>query len=174
MPNEDPSNATPEPPEDDIVEAVLIDDTNSNSVFRSRSVNVGEAAIKDAELVYSRSQEQNNEQSASHQDFFQLEQVQLPNYAAIGGAVTSVFLGSWSIIAGLLTPWSILFALIGGFFGTWGLFSPRRKLAVIGLCLSAVGVFWNVVRPVSFVFDQLEKIGTEEVNPFGEELNDGF
>lgn len=68
----------------------------------------------------------------------------IPNVAAIGGAVASCMLGTLSIIGVLISPLSIINGILGVLFGMWGLYSPRKRLAFIGICLGITGVILNI------------------------------
>ncbi len=61
----------------------------------------------------------------------------MENFAAVGGSVAAVIIGSWGLLALTFTSWSFFNGLIGLPLGIWGLASANRKLAVlgIGLCL---------------------------------------
>lgn len=61
----------------------------------------------------------------------------MENFAAVGGSVAAVIVGSWGLLALTFTSWSFFNGLIGLPLGIWGLASANRKLAVlgIGLCL---------------------------------------
>ncbi len=69
---------------------------------------------------------------------------EIPNVAAIGGAMASVFLGILSIVGALLTPWSLVNAGMGIAFGLWGFASPRKGLAMAGILASLLGIAWNL------------------------------
>jgi len=62
------------------------------------------------------------------------------NIAAEGGAYAALLLG----LFGLLLSWSLFYgalvALVGLFAGIWGIYSPRRNLALVGMLLCAIGM----------------------------------
>jgi len=62
------------------------------------------------------------------------------NIAAEGGAYAALLLG----LFGLLLSWSLFYgalvALVGLLAGIWGIYSPRRNVALIGMLLCAVGM----------------------------------
>lgn len=58
------------------------------------------------------------------------------NIAANGGAIGAVILGAWAIVGGLVTPFSLINAGLAVLLGIWGLWSPRRKLAITGIVLA--------------------------------------
>ncbi len=62
------------------------------------------------------------------------------NIAAEGGAYAALVLG----LFGLLLSWSLFYgalvALVGLLAGIWGIYSPRRNVALIGMLLCAVAM----------------------------------
>jgi hypothetical protein len=62
------------------------------------------------------------------------------NIAAEGGAYAALLLG----LFGLLLSWSLFYgalvALVGLLAGIWGIYSPRRNLALVGMLLCAIGM----------------------------------
>jgi len=60
---------------------------------------------------------------------------------AMGGTVTSLVLGLFSAIFAALWPPAAIVAVLGLVMGIWGLSSPRRNLALVGmlLCCLAIG-----------------------------------
>jgi hypothetical protein len=66
-----------------------------------------------------------------------------PNIAALGGAYGALLLG---IFALLLAPFrweAAIVAFVGLLAGIWGIYSPRRGWAVIGMLLCAVAMGWG-------------------------------
>jgi hypothetical protein len=61
---------------------------------------------------------------------------------AMGGTVASLVLGVFAAALGTLWPPAALIAILGLAMGIWGLRSPRRNLALIGmlLCCLAIGI----------------------------------
>jgi hypothetical protein len=61
---------------------------------------------------------------------------------AMGGTVASLVLGVFAAVLGLVWPPAALIAVLGLAMGIWGLSSPRRNLALIGMliCCLAVGI----------------------------------
>lgn len=70
----------------------------------------------------------------------------IDNHAATGGAVGSVALGVWSIIAAFITPWSMINAVLGSFLAIWGLQSPRTRTAITGLVICGIGGLLSVIN----------------------------
>jgi hypothetical protein len=64
------------------------------------------------------------------------------SYMAMGGTVGSLVLGALAAFFGLLWPPAALIAVIGLAMGIWGLSSPKRNLALVGmlLCCLAIGI----------------------------------
>ncbi len=65
------------------------------------------------------------------------------NMSAVGGAVGSLVLGIWSIIGAMLTPFSAINAFVALGLGLWGLNSRRSSLAMAGIVLALLGVFFS-------------------------------
>ena len=65
---------------------------------------------------------------------------ELRNLSAIGGAVGAVVLGVWSILCALITPFSAINAFLSLMLGAYGLSSPKRRLAMIGILLGIIGL----------------------------------
>jgi hypothetical protein len=73
---------------------------------------------------------------------------------AMGGTVTSLALGAFAIFLSLLWSPAAIIAVLGLVMGVWGLYSPRRNMALLGmlLCCLAIGIGtyrgaqWLVVR----------------------------
>lgn len=70
----------------------------------------------------------------------------LENIAAKGGAVGSFVLGVLAVIGSFVTSYSIINAVLGLLLGLWGLSSRSRRLAVIGLALSMLGMIFSAVQ----------------------------
>lgn len=73
---------------------------------------------------------------------------ELKAQAAVGGAVASVFLGSWSILFAMFTSTAALNGILGLAFAAYGIRSKARRLAIAGLVLSAAGAALAVARPL--------------------------
>jgi hypothetical protein len=61
---------------------------------------------------------------------------------AMGGTVASLVLGVFAALLGMLWPPAALIAILGLAMGIWGLSSPRRNLALVGMliCCLAIGI----------------------------------
>lgn len=75
----------------------------------------------------------------------------LGHYSAIGGAVASLALGTWSIVSSWLTPLGIINSILGIGFGIWGLKSPRRRIALTGIVLSSIGFCLGVAHAAGWL-----------------------
>ena len=76
--------------------------------------------------------------------------VALENIKAKGGAVGAVVLGLFAVVGSFLTGWSAINAAIGLCMGLWGLTSPKRTLALIGVALCVVGALLCIVDVSEF------------------------
>jgi hypothetical protein len=67
---------------------------------------------------------------------------QRPNIVAVGGAVGSISLGLFALVLSPFRAEAAIVALIGMAMGIWGLYSPRRAWALVGLliCCLAIGL----------------------------------
>lgn len=64
----------------------------------------------------------------------------LPDHAAIGGAYAAMALGVFSIVVSLLHYSGGLIAVLAIAMGIWGLRSPRRNMALLGMLLAALAM----------------------------------
>ncbi len=60
--------------------------------------------------------------------------------ASVGGAVGSIVLGTLAIFGALISSLAIINAVLGFILAVWGMSSPRKKLAGIGMGLCALGL----------------------------------
>lgn len=65
----------------------------------------------------------------------------MDNVAAVGGAVSALVLGIWSIFGSFITPLSFINAVLGLLLGSWGLSSRKRRMARVGIFLCMAGIF---------------------------------
>jgi len=87
--------------------------------------------------------------------------LELKNIKAKGGAVGAVVLGLLAIFGSFLTAWSAVNAVIGFLMGMWGLSSPKRKLAMIGVALCTLGAIFSLVD-VSQIWAWADSSGESE------------
>ena len=90
--------------------------------------------------------------------------------ASVGGAVGSVVLGSLAIVGALVSPLAAINAVLGFILAVWGMSSPRKKLAGIGMGLCALGLIVpiclaalstdSVPKPELFVNDDADVSGS--------------
>lgn len=78
--------------------------------------------------------------NAAQKAFSPVGPIQFQNVAAKGGAVAAVTLGLLTIFGAFITQWSIFNAAIGLALGVWGLSSPLKRTAWIGLTLCLAGL----------------------------------
>ena len=70
---------------------------------------------------------------------------------AMGGTVTSLVLGVFAAVMAFVWPLAALIAVLGLIMGIWGLQSPKRNLALVGmlLCCLSIGVgTYSAVRRI--------------------------
>jgi hypothetical protein len=80
---------------------------------------------------------------------------------AMGGTVASLVLGIFAAAVAFVWPLAALIAILGLIMGIWGLQSPKRNLALIGmlLCCLSIGVgTYSAVRRVYLSFKQSQPI----------------
>lgn len=75
------------------------------------------------------------------------------NASAAAGAFAALALGVISLLASLVTVGSIITAGIGIVMGIWGLYSPRRLAAVIGILLCCLGMLGGGYQGFAFVYE---------------------
>jgi hypothetical protein len=78
--------------------------------------------------------------------YISAESKMLDNIASKGGAVGGFVLGLLAVAGSFITSYSIINGVIGLLLGIWGLKSNHRRLAVIGIVLSMVGVILSSVQ----------------------------
>ncbi len=85
---------------------------------------------------------------------------------AMGGTVTSLVLGVSGAVLALFWPPAAIIAIIGLGMGIWGLSSPRRNLALVGMliCCLAIGIgAFGIARQVSVAIQKNRAIPMDEV-----------
>ena len=66
-----------------------------------------------------------------------------PNIAALGGAYGALLLGIFALVLAPFRWEAAIVAFVGLLAGIWGIYSPRRGWAVIGMLLCAVAMGWG-------------------------------
>ena len=87
--------------------------------------------------------------------------VSFQNLAAVGGAVGALLLGIWSIFGATISPYASINAMVGILMGFWGVTSPRKKMAIIGIVLCLIGLglsVWEVNGIISNYLMQVEEM----------------
>jgi hypothetical protein len=85
---------------------------------------------------------------------------------AMGGTVTSLVLGVSGAVLALFWPPAAIIAIIGLGMGIWGLSSPKRNLALVGmlLCCLAIGIgAFGMARQISVAIQKNRAIPFDEV-----------
>lgn len=85
----------------------------------------------------------------------------IQNLAAVGGAVGALLLGIWSIVGATISPYASINAAVGILMGFWGISSPRKKMAIIGMVLCLIGLglsVWEVNGVISNYLMQVEEM----------------
>jgi hypothetical protein len=84
---------------------------------------------------------------------------------AMGGTVTSLVLGIFSAVLAIFWPPAAVVAVLGLAMGLWGLSSPRRNLALVGmlLCCLAIGIgAYGFARSVSIAMQRNRPVQIED------------
>lgn len=117
-----------------------------------------------SETMFSRGQFGDSVDSASPLAFSEAPPIpeDMDNVAAVGGAVSAVVLGVWAIIGSLISPWSIVNSFLGFVLGMWGMTSRRRRWAIIGIVLCAVGFLLSTFQINELVQEWLRTREMEE------------
>jgi hypothetical protein len=87
---------------------------------------------------------------------------------AMGGTVTSLVLGLLATLLAFFWPPAAIIAVIGLGMGIWGLSSPRRNLALVGmlLCCLAIGVgTFGIARQVSIAIQKNRALSADDLPP---------
>src|SRR5262249_35814920 len=87
---------------------------------------------------------------------------------AMGGTVTSLVLGISAAVLALFWPPAAIIAVMGLGMGLWGLSSPRRNLALVGMliCCLAIGIgAFGIARKISITIQKNRAIPVDEPNP---------
>jgi hypothetical protein len=90
------------------------------------------------------------------------------SHMAMGGTVTSLLLGVLATLLACFWPPAAIIAVIGIGMGIWGLSSPRRNLALLGmlLCCLAIGIgTFGIARRVHIAIQKNRVIPIDEPSP---------
>jgi hypothetical protein len=82
---------------------------------------------------------------------------QPPNFAAQGGAYTALALGLCGLALSFWRWEAAVIAFVGLIAGLWGIYSPRRNLALVGMLLCALAMGLGSYRGVSDLYVFLYK-----------------
>ncbi len=66
-----------------------------------------------------------------------------PNLAALGGAYGALLLGIFALVLAPFRWEAAIVAFVGLLMGIWGIYSPRRGWALIGMLLCALAMGWG-------------------------------
>jgi hypothetical protein len=101
---------------------------------------------------------------------------QPPNYAAQGGAYAALTLGLCGLALSFWRWEAAVIALVGLLAGLWGIYSPRRNLALVGMLLCALAMGLGSYRGVTdlyvFLYKDAPVVSTEDVDEFGLPIDD--
>lgn len=89
-------------------------------------------------------------------------------HMAMGGTVTSLLLGVLATILAFFWPPAAIIAVVGIGMGIWGLSSPRRNLALLGmlLCCLAIGIgTFGIARRVHIAIQKNRVIPIDDPLP---------
>jgi hypothetical protein len=75
---------------------------------------------------------------------------------AMGGTVASLVLGVFAALLALAWPLAAVIAVIGLVMGIWGLYSPRRNLALVGMLLCCLAIGLGTYSLARYVYIQVE------------------
>lgn len=75
---------------------------------------------------------------------------------AMGGTVASLVLGIFSIILTMLWAPAVIIAVLGLVMGIWGLYSPRRNLALVGMLLCCLGIGFGAYGVARWTYIQVQ------------------
>jgi hypothetical protein len=100
---------------------------------------------------------------------------QPPNYAAQGGAYAALTLGLCGLALSFWRWEAAVIAFVGLLAGLWGIYSPRRNLALVGMLLCALAMGLGIYRGVSdlyvFLYKDAPVVSAEE-DEFGLPIDD--
>jgi len=79
------------------------------------------------------------------------------NVAAVGGAYAALALGLFAVVLSWWRYEGAIVALVGLMAGIWGIYSPRRNWALVGMLLCALGIGLGTFTGVRQVFLYLNR-----------------
>jgi len=89
-----------------------------------------------------------------------------PNSVAIGGAIGGIVLGVFALVLAPFRAEAAIVAVIGLAMGIWGLFSPRRGWALVGLLFCCLAIGWasyTGARMINSVLNRNKAWETDDV-----------
>jgi hypothetical protein len=72
-----------------------------------------------------------------------------PNLAALGGAYAALFLGFFGLVLAPFRWEAAIVGFCGVLMGLWGVYSPRRNWALVGMLLCVLAIGWGGVTGVN-------------------------
>ncbi|MDG2384021.1 MAG: hypothetical protein P8N76_20280 [Pirellulaceae bacterium] len=81
-------------------------------------------------------------------------------------AITSVVVGVMTLIGSIFTSWVSLPGTVGIFLGTYGLQSPRRRMALVGISLCCLALMGSATRVLSGLYQSYQQSQQEEWGDF--------
>lgn len=80
-----------------------------------------------------------------------------PNIAAIGGAYAALAIGIFALALSPFRWEAAIVGLVGLVMGLWGLYSPRRGWALLGMLLCALAIGWGTFTGVNELYVYLNR-----------------
>ena len=78
-----------------------------------------------------------------------------PNLAALGGAVASLIVGVFGVVLAPFRYEAAIIGLIGLLMGVWGVYSPRRGVALLGMFLCCLAIALGTYTGIRSVYRQM-------------------
>ena len=78
-----------------------------------------------------------------------------PNLAALGGAVASLIVGAFGVVLAPFRYEAAIIGLIGLMMGVWGVYSPRRGVALLGMLLCCIAIGLGTFTGIRSVYNQM-------------------
>jgi hypothetical protein len=89
---------------------------------------------------------------------------QRPNFAAQGGAYGAIVLGVFALVLAPFRWEGAIVALVGLVMGIWGVYSPRRSWALVGMLLCTVALGWGTFTGVRQLYLYLNRYAPVSVD----------